>query len=840
MGAQDTRSIVNDMKMTAAWRVLTAIAGAMFAFAAFAHDPPVELPGEDVNRNWRKRGGAIRRTTAVQYGPERTSPVKHGEFQVDLVAISFPDCKAPQDADEVRNALDKVDRMPLADYYKEYSKNTAWPKLEIYSAVYSAPQPLGYYCQADSSHNLIGYKTPDEGRSRAENLRKDALQYVKKHSSRRINGAWTCYVYCVEKTKDFAVLESLLRPANGGKERPYRPYPPKPSPEKRRLGYIDMVTTYSPKIRWRDPLWPNSLPQVHWPGDGATLAHEIGHLLGAPDFYHATEPYDGIPGTPCLAWKYGPMGPGWVRYIYHAFLPATAYPKVSKPGEYTLAPRSKTDADLPLGLFVPSSHPNYIFCIEYCDGEKAPLGSNSNKGLLVHAINTTMTSPLMGSPDLCYTYRRGDPDHKALGKGGPFLRPGDSFDAESDPAAVLPNLMPAGIAIKDIRVTSEGNCAFSLELPEVKATKSELDFSLLPQTHLVSIGALMPTSFRASLNVRYRGEPLLTEYGICYGTAKDPDEKSGTLVPLYHRDRYDIRVTGLVPETMYYVRAYARSPSGIRFSDNQKGVKLPADKPGSGAPTLFADTDKLLANKYAMSGYHGIKQETYISANPLVSVMALANYWREPLWATEGTRAANSKPSLRSSLKSRKRDAGKNQKQQPAPAASYPQFDMRRVHTDPSRSRPQFRMEEYNKLVAASKTFLKASGLGAKDFADPTEDKRGWIAKCSAAMGLDADRFRECSTPEKISACKDDIRRAILESRPVAVVRESLPFRAEESIMWPLDIAIVDGLGEDEESFHVVFPAGCDRGRRNVRSGYMKLEDLLYKTSAAVMFITGG
>ena len=64
------------MKTTAAWRVLTAVAGAVFALAALAHDPPVELPGEDVNRNWRKHGGAIRRTTAAQYGPERTSPVK--------------------------------------------------------------------------------------------------------------------------------------------------------------------------------------------------------------------------------------------------------------------------------------------------------------------------------------------------------------------------------------------------------------------------------------------------------------------------------------------------------------------------------------------------------------------------------------------------------------------------------------------------------------------------------------------------------------------------------------------------------------------------------------------
>lgn len=830
------------MKTTAAWRVLTAVAGAVFALAALAHDPPVELPGEDVNRNWRKHGGAIRRTTAAQYGPERTSPVKRGEFQVDLVAIAFPDCRKPATPDEVRDALDKVSSMPLPDYYKEYSKNTAWPRLEIYSAVYTAPNPLGWYCRYDASRNLIGWTSRAVGDARAAKLRKDALQYVKKSSSKRLNGAYTCYVYCQSLVNDYDLLDALLRPGDsGGGAREWRPYPAKPSPERLKQGYIDYVRLYKPSIPWRDPLWPNSIPQVWWPGDGSTLAHELGHCLGAPDFYHASEPYDGVPGSPCLPWKYGPMGAGWVRYIYHAFLPAQSYPKAWKPGEYTLAPRSKTDSELPLGIFVPSSHPNYIFCIEYCSGEKAPLGNPSNEGLLVHAINTTMDSPMMGPPDLCYTYRRGDPDHKALKNSDPFLRPGDSFDCSSDPAAILPNLLPAGIAIKDIKTTSEGNCTFTLEIQESKASRKELDFALLPQTHLDSIDAVMPSSFRASLNVRYRGEPLLTEYGFCYGTTKDPDEKTGKLFPLYHRDRYDARVTGLKPGTMYYVRAYAKSPHGIRFSDNQKGVKLPEGKPGSGSPTLFSESDRLIANRYTMNGRTGgISQSHYNSANPLVAVMALANYWREPLWGGGADGAKNSAKKRKIGVAVRDPvPAGKKGAKSRRNAQEPEKFDIRRVHTNPSDSRPDFRMTEYRKLVGAANAFLAQSGLGGKDFQDPRDDKKEWIAKCSAAMGLDQSAFAECSTPEKITALKGEVRKCILQSRPVMVVRESLPFREGESVMWPLDIAFIDGLGPDDETFHVVFPAGCDRGRGGVRSGYMKLDALLYKTSAAVMVFTG-
>ena len=49
----------------------------------------------------------------------------------------------------------------------------------------------------------------------------------------------------------------------------------------------------------------------------------------------------------------------------------------------------------------------------------------------------------------------------------------------------------------------------------------------------------------------------------------------------------------------------------------------------------------------------------------------------------------------------------------------------------------------------------------------------------------------------------------------------------------PLDIAIIDGLGGSPLSFHVVFPGGRDRGTRH--SGEMKLEDVLHRTTQAIV-----
>ncbi|MCR5838583.1 MAG: hypothetical protein K6G94_02980, partial [Kiritimatiellae bacterium] len=401
----------------------------------------------DADRSAEFRNGTITKTTAATFKPERTTPVQTGEFQVDLVVITFPDCVPPPSAEAVRSALNTLDgSATIADYYKDYSQGITWPVLDVYPAVYTAPQPFGYYCRWDLMKNMIGYK--GDGGERARKLRDDALKFAQSKGRPKKKGAYTCYVYCHTLNKDPNLLEKLLRPH----------YPPKPSPEALQKGVVDRLALYAPTVMWADPLWPNSIPQVTYPGNGRTLVHELGHCLGSPDYYHASEEHDGLEGSPCLPWDYGPTGPAYCRYIHHAFVPAAAYPKIEKPGEYKLAPRSakfpmgkESEGLPPLGIFVPSTHPNYLFYIEYCHNERPPVGDSSAEGLLVHVINVTMTSPMLGPPDLCYTYRSGDPDHKAIGEGVAYLRPGDKFDEKSDPAAILPNFLPAGIAISDIK-----------------------------------------------------------------------------------------------------------------------------------------------------------------------------------------------------------------------------------------------------------------------------------------------------------------------------------------------------------------------------------------------------
>ena len=605
------------------------------------------------------------------------------------------------------------------------------------------------------------------------------------------------------------------------------------------------------------------------------MVHELGHCLGAPDFYHCTEEHDGVPGNPALKWAYGPTGPAYCRWKYQAFVPLNAYPVVKKSGTYKLGPRSgrfpasaakagpdmfsdspEKPAPMPLGIFVPTAHPNYMLYLEYCKDEKPPVGNADAHGLIASVINTAMRSPMKGPPDLCYTYRRDDPEScKGLSSGSPYLLPGDSFTTNSNPAAYLPNRLPVGAYITNIRETSDGACLFDLEVDPPKLSKKELDFSLLPQTRLVTVGKSGPCSFRAELDVLYRGEPLKTEYGFCWGTRKDPDvrNRTGTLFPLHHRDRYDARIIDLQPGGTYFVRAYARNGNGIRYSDNQKRITLPLPDVFAARATspLFGESDRLLDTWYVKQYHFGRANGVYRNANPVLALLAIANYYR----------AVPGEDALRQQRRTatRSRNGGRSE-------ADNASVDMEYVHSNPSRSRPGHRMKDVNNLIKRMTALARELKLlYCADFEQDEEENDGrgkrakkrsvrppastsssrknkfgrygeWIANCSSRLKIKKPEevFFTCDTAADLEKSIPQIKRQILLAQPVMLVRESTYMEGETEYRWPLDIAIIDGFSGDR--LHAVFPLGCDRGMKSRQSGtFMDAKDLMSWTSGAVL-----
>ena len=730
-------------------------------------------------------GSADGKITTGNWGPKRTKPVFTGPFQVDLVCITFPDCTVPE-PETVRNDLDHIQggAYTIKDYYDDYSQLTTYPVLAVYPDVYVAPKPFGHYCRWDRWNNKIGWNSDGEGQQRAVELRKDALAFVQSKAKGFKKGVITCYVYC--KTLDRDKVSTLLRGAY-----------PKPKEEWAK----DPIGDYNPQIAWAEPLWPNSLPQATWPSDGQVMVHELGHDLGSPDYYHAPEKHDGVEGAPALPWGHSPTGMAYDRVIYHAFVPPETYPVLKEDGVYTLDPRQSRIAKAEgerqpvLGCFIPSSHPNYMFCVEYVHDEKRPVGTPNEEGLLVHVINVTFTSPMMGPPDLCYTYRRGDMYMKGTGDGDAYLRTGDSFTMESDPVAQIPPLIPGGIEITDIE-EKDGQCSFRLTFKDPKLTPKALKDALLPKVRLVDVGEVLPTSMRPTCDVVYRGEPLLTEYGFTWDTKKSPTILKNRF-PLYHRDRYDARILDLKPGTTYYVRAYAKNANGITYSEQEIEVKTPPD--AKTVPPLL--TDRILANFYITKWYFTVNPEDlyFNSANPIIALMSLGVYYgAQPGGVAKGVKAP----------------------------------DIRQVHTNPSEMRPGFRMEAFEAYFNAMKDVAGRSGLRAKTFGKIA----AWQKVCTKELKIkDVKKaFAAVKDAAAFDAQKSAVKAWIDMSQPVLLIRENKLMPEVTHEIYPLDIAIIDGYDESG-AWHVTFPLGCDRGV-GPRDGYYTSETLYVSVTDALLF----
>ena len=756
------------------------------AFAAPAKNPAAKGGAKAAEMPREFRGGGVdAKITTATWGPKRTASVFAGAFQVDLVAIAFPDCTQPEPQTVLRD-LERIQggAYTIKDYYDDYSQQTTYPVLAAYPAVYVAPKPFGYYCRWNRWNNKIGWNDDAEGGARARQLRQDAFAFAQKNARGFKKGALTCYVYC--RALDRAKVERHLRAA----------YPKPKSPDEK-----DEIDSYDPQVAWAEPLWPNSLPQVSWPSDGQTLVHELGHVLGSPDYYHASERHDGVEGGPCLPWSYSPTGLAYDRVIYHAFVPPETYPTYRTDGVYTLDPRSARVSRTPgaaqpvLGCFIPSSHPNYMFYLEYVHGETKPVGHPGEQGLLVHVINVTFSSPMMGPPDLCYTYRRGDPFFKAAGEGADaYFRTGDAFTMKTDPAARIPPLIPGGIEIADIK-EADGKCSFRLTFTGEKFTPKELKDALLPRIRLAEVKEVLPTSMRPVCEIMYRGEPLLDEYGFTWDVKKNPVIQKNRY-PLYHYDRWDARILDLKPGTTYYVRAYVKNANGVTYSKREIEVKTPLT--ATEIPPLL--TDRILGNFYITRWYFTIDPDGqwYNSASSIISLMSTGVYY--------------------GSLPGGVAKGGKG-------------LDVRKVHTHPSETRPPFRMEPFEAYFGSMKDLADAAGLRARAF----EKLPDWTRRCAKALKIKDPRkaFVEVKTADDLARQKDAIRAWLDLSQVVWLVRENdfMPDVTERR--YPLDIALIDGV-DASGRWHVSFPLGSDRN--TVPSGYYDPERLMLKVTNAVLF----
>lgn len=779
---------------------------------------------------FEERQGRPQAAPVPTFSPAR-QPTTTGEFPVGVITITFRDTAMNHGLDEAFRSLDIVKGAGQAAdlgeseyyentggspngitqevYFKIYSNDITWPKITLMpdeNTVYEDPHFYGYYCEYDYWENPIGWRDRAEGNKRVQEMNKRALQFASR-GHRGPRPMFLCYNYITTRPADHAqdvndMLLSFYRdrgadPDRTGKIRTRRVRKrdvPTDIPD------FDPWQHYAPEVKWAEPMWPNSKMQI-MNSSGGVLAHEIGHCLGAPDVYRIGRYNDGIDGIASLM-SYGPTANSFSRFYHHGYIKQQNHPVIDKPGTYTLHPRHiDPQGDQAVGYLIPSNHPHYVYHAEYVQNENATVGVGPNpEGMLISAVNFGRTN-FLGSSDYFYTYRPNDEFFRGRGdiRDGLFgERHGrTSFGPDTEPASRLPNLLDGGIRIRNIE-EHQGNLTFDLEIDRQRVAGQAYTESMLPQIRLDGITEVQATSFMMDCTIKFRGEPIKTDYGFCWSTSRNPTVRDGTF-NLRHREAYRGHANGLRPDTTYYVRAYATNGVGVRYSDEELTVRTPPLTPGrSDIPPLCVDS--FSDNNYLFSRYSSesmASSNTFIGYSPTCVLAKLIAYHRPKRFATASGGGGRPSP-----------------------------VNFNHMNWNPGFDHHPPRLDEIDGFFQS--VYDKSRSLNLHD----AKPHRQFLSNLKRLTGAGSRPVLNILSQENLAEVSELITKDLVQSRPVIVIF----YYGTDDIEDPPRWALIHGM-EASGRFYVDFPQNSklfiDGGERRMSPGMFDAEFLIqsrYKT----------
>lgn len=748
------------------------------------------------------------------------NPRFKGEFEVGYILVTFPDTETP----DIKEIMAKQSE-GVADYFKEYTQGVCRPTFRVLSPnAYVAPHPMGYYLEHASGVNEIGWQTKSDGLKRLRELHKNALRSVTVggSSARGKPSPINVIIFPIQlKPLQYLAAISSLRKVY-------------PEPEIRDDDErYDPLSHYHPLFCFPGhmtlPDWKGStilFLQTHQPAD---LIHMLGHQLGDEDFDHTCEKTGGIVGTP-VTHSGGPCGPAYCRWKYCGTLPKDAYRLITTETTITLAPRWSRytqGAEKPLGVFIPTAHPNYILHLEYEPGNSKNFdsginhsiglpssGDSSNGGINIYYLNITKCSPRFGHPDACYSYRTDDPTMRGHPRTIATFGEGDTFDQESNPKNVLPNELPTGIEFEFGKQTEEG-ATITIRPPRQQIKGPPLKQSLLPIIKLLEITDIQPTTICVDTDLTFYGEPWADERGVVYGPRPKPTYPRSPHVQIHNRQGFDkARVMGLTPGSTIYVRAYAKSKLGVTYSDKEEKIVLPKITPDADVAPLCIDKfDDYLDNRAYIRSEDGSRVDNTV----MISFLKLM--------ALHRTRLDGSKPKKKSKRKEK----------------SYRiEANLDALHHSPTYLRYPPTMENLYLASEEAQQLGDDLGLHTKSIPDDLADRFVKVLKYPKRprKGQEVVVNLE-SGEEQIHAAR--IYDSLINGWPVLCLREN---DLVSSPRYALNMCIIDGVKTADDGtklYHIIYPNGYDRmPKTGRRSGWHPLEVLtsdILQDGARLLFL---
>lgn len=91
----------------------------------------------------------------------------------------------------------------------------------------------------------------------------------------------------------------------------------------------------------------------------------------------------------------------------------------------------------------------------------------------------------------------------------------------------------------------------------------------LPSLSTNSVSSITSTSAISGGSIIYDGDASITSKGICYSTTANPTLSNNTVLGGVGSGNFTCNLTGLTPNTTYYLRAYATNSAGTGYGNNE-------------------------------------------------------------------------------------------------------------------------------------------------------------------------------------------------------------------------------------------------------------------------------
>ena len=118
-----------------------------------------------------------------------------------------------------------------------------------------------------------------------------------------------------------------------------------------------------------------------------------------------------------------------------------------------------------------------------------------------------------------------------------------------------------------------------------------------PDVTTSAVTFIGPTSATGGGNVKDDGNSVMIVRGVCWSTTKSPDIEDQRTTDGYETGEYTSNITGLAPNTLYHVRAYASNLEGISYGKDLTFTTSPF-----GVPELTTKTVTGITQTTAVSG----------------------------------------------------------------------------------------------------------------------------------------------------------------------------------------------------------------------------------------------